>query len=96
MTGVVLFLLIPFFLWALSYSLTSPGFDQMQAWLNHPFVKFIVWLVLIPYCFHLVAGIRHLLMDINIGDTLKGGRLGAYLTFIISALLVIWVGIWLW
>ena len=40
-------------------------------------VKFIFWILFVPFIFHLVAGIRHLLSDIHIGDTLKAGRLMA-------------------
>jgi succinate dehydrogenase / fumarate reductase cytochrome b subunit len=95
-SGAFLFLLIPFLLWALDASLTDTGFDHLQQWLGVFYVKFIFWLILIPLCFHLVAGIRHLLSDVHIGDTLKGGRIAAVLTIIISALLVILAGIWLW
>lgn len=95
-SGVLLFLFIPIALWSLDYSLTQTGFDTLQQWFNSFAVKLIIWLLLIPFCFHLVAGIRHLLMDIEIGVTLKGGRLSSLLTFIISILLVILAGIWLW
>jgi len=83
-------------IWALDISLTDTGFDSLQQWLGTFYIKFIIWLILIPLCFHLVAGVRHLLSDIHIGDTLKAGRIASVLTFIISALLVILAGIWLW
>ena len=95
-TGVALFLLIPFALWLLDYSLTEPGFSQIQYYAGYFLVKFMLWLLLVPFCFHLVAGIRHLLSDIHVGDSLKGGRLSAKLTFIISAVLILLVGVWLW
>ena len=95
-SGAFLFLLIPLMIWALDISLTDTGFDSLQQWLGTFYIKFIIWLILIPLCFHLVAGVRHLLSDIHIGDTLKAGRIASVLTFIISALLVILAGIWLW
>lgn len=95
-SGAFLFLLIPFILWALSFSLTDTGYETLQQWLGMTSVKFIFWVLFIPFCFHLVAGIRHLLSDIHIGDTLKMGRTTAILTFIISALFIILAGIWLW
>lgn len=95
-SGAFLFLLIPFVIWALDVSLTDSGFDMFQQWLGTIYVKFLLWLLLVPLCFHLVAGVRHLLSDIHVGDSLKGGRLAAVLTFIISAVLVILAGIWLW
>ena len=95
-SGAFLFILIPFILWALSFSLTSTGYEALQYWLGMISIKIIFWILFIPFCFHLVAGIRHLLSDIHIGDTLKMGRATAMLTFIISALLIILAGIWLW
>jgi succinate dehydrogenase / fumarate reductase cytochrome b subunit len=95
-SGAFLFLLIPFIIWALDVSLTDSGFDVLKDWMSSFFVKFLFWLILIPLCFHLVAGLRHLLSDIHIGDSLKGGRTAAVLTFVISALLIILAGIWIW
>lgn len=95
-SGFFLFLLIPFMLWILDFSLTPAGFDTLQAWMNLFFVKLLVWILIIPFCYHLIAGIRHLLSDIHIGDTLKGGRRGAVLTFIVSFLLIMLAGVWLW
>lgn len=95
-SGAFLFLLIPAVLWLLSYSLTDSGFDVLQQWSGTLYVKFIFWLVLVPFCFHLVAGVRHLLSDIHIGDTLKMGKTMSLLTFIITAVLAVLAGIWLW
>lgn len=95
-SGVCLFLLLPFALWLLSYSFTETGFNNIHQWLSNPFFKLVFWLALTPYLFHLVAGIRHLLSDIHIGDTLPAGRYTSILTFIISALLILMLGVWLW
>lgn len=95
-SGFFLFLLIPFLLWSLDFSLTLTGFETIQQWFDHFYMRVILWLILIPFCFHLLAGCRHLLMDIHIGETLKGGRKSALLVFIFSFLSMILVGIWLW
>jgi succinate dehydrogenase / fumarate reductase cytochrome b subunit len=95
-SGAFLFLLIPFILWGLAFSLTDSGFDRLQQWAGMLSVKIFFWIIIVPFIFHLVAGIRHLLSDIHIGDSLKMGRTTAFLTFIISALLVILAGVWLW
>ncbi len=96
LSGFCLFLLLPFTLWLLSYSLTESGFSELQNVMTNNYFKAGLWLVLIPFLFHLVAGIRHLLSDLHLGDTLPAGRVTAILTFIITAALVILVGIWLW
>lgn len=95
-TGAFLFLLIPFLLWSLQYSLTDTGFEAIQQWMDTIYFKLFVWILFIPLCFHLVAGLRHLLSDIHIGDTLKMGKRMAYLTFIVSAMIILLAGIWLW
>lgn len=95
-SGAFLFLLIPFILWAFAYSLTPEGFYSFQGWLGNFWAKLIFWIVFVAFCFHLVAGIRHLLSDIHIGDTLKVGRMTAVLTFVITFILVVLAGIWLW
>lgn len=96
-SGLVLFLLIPIVLWALSDSLSSQdNFQSLQQTLSSPIFKFIIWLMLTPFLYHFVAGIRHLLMDLNIGVELKSGRLSAILTFVFSFLLFILAGVYIW
>lgn len=95
-SGCFLFLCIPFLLLGLQSSLTESGFANFQKWHGNFIINFIFWLLIIPFCFHLVAGIRHLLTDIQIGVTLRGGRFGAALTIIVTIILVILAGIWLW
>lgn len=96
-SGFILFLLIPFILWILQSSLISEqNFDDIHQTLTSPLMKFIIWCSLSAFIYHFVAGIRHLLMDIHIGEELKSGRIGAILTIIISLLFIILTGIWLW
>jgi len=96
LSGVFLFLLIPFALWLFAFSLTESGFESIQDWLGSLYGKLIVWIALAPFCYHFVAGCRHLLMDLHIGTSLQGGRRSAALTLIISLLLIALVGVWLW
>lgn len=95
-SGFALFILIPVGLWLFSQSLTDSGYDMLREWKSQFYVKLIFWILLMPFCYHLVAGLRHLLMDLHIGATLKGGRQSAWLTLIFSFLLIILTGIWLW
>lgn len=92
-TGVILFLLIPFMLWLLHKSLVTPeGFSQLQDFFGKPLVTVLLWLTLAAFLFHLVAGIRHMIMDMGYGESLKVGRLSSYLVFIISLILLFIVG----
>lgn len=96
-SGFVLCLLIPFLLWGLSLSLASQqDFDRVYYFMRTPGMKFLIWMLLAAFLYHFVAGIRHLLMDINLGVELKSGRLSAWITLIVSFVLIISTGIWLW
>ena len=96
-SGLILFLLIPFLLWGFYLSVSSQqNFDDLQQVFTIPWIKFIIWCCLSAFIYHLMAGIRHLLMDIGIGEELKSGRLSAILTIVITLLLIILTGIWLW
>ena len=56
----------------------------------------LVWAVLAGLLYHLIAGIKHLLMDMGIGESLEGGLLGAKLVIAFSAIALMLTGVWLW
>lgn len=96
-SGFVLFILIPFILWGLYLSLVSEeSFDMLHQAFLTPWVKCVIWVSLSAFLYHFVAGIRHLLMDIGIGETRNSGRLSAILTIVIAAILILLAGVWLW
>ena len=84
-------------LYALSKSLGSEeGFAEVKACLTSPLAKFIAWGLLSALLYHLVAGVRHLIMDMGIGETLEGGRLGSKIIIAISVVLIVLAGVWIW
>jgi succinate dehydrogenase / fumarate reductase cytochrome b subunit len=96
-SGVILFLFVPFLVWALNLTLASPDdFSIVQHTLNLPVIKFLVWIFLSGLLYHLLAGMRHLVMDFGIGESLRGGRFGAWAVTILSVVLAILLGLWLW
>jgi len=96
-SGFALFLFIPVLIWIWGLSISSPDtFDLIQRWLSSPLWKFTLWLLLIPFWYHLVAGVRHLLMDVHIGEELQSSRFTAWLTMGITVLLAVLAGVWLW
>lgn len=96
-SGVVLFFAVAVFLWLMDASLSSEdGFRSIQECLGSPLAKLIIWACLAGLAYHLVAGIRHLIMDFGIGESLEGGRLGAKLVLVIALLLIIGAGAWVW
>ncbi|MET1253772.1 succinate dehydrogenase, cytochrome b556 subunit [Aliikangiella maris] len=95
-TGVLLFIAIPFCLWALQQSLTPNGFNQLQSILSGVIAKLTLWLILSMLSYHIIAGIRHLLMDAGIGESLEGGRFGATAVIALGVLVAIILGVWIW
>ncbi|MGE3919388.1 MAG: succinate dehydrogenase, cytochrome b556 subunit [Gammaproteobacteria bacterium] len=96
MSGLLIFLFVPVLLWFFNYSLQLANFLSIKTVLIQPFSKFLIWIFLSGLIYHLVAGIRHLLMDNHIGETLVAGRVSAYITFVISFILIVLAGVWLW
>jgi succinate dehydrogenase / fumarate reductase cytochrome b subunit len=94
-SGVILFLVIPFLLCALQASLSSPeSFQNLKAALQRPFAISLLWLVLAALFYHLVAGIRHLLMDVGVGESRRAGRITAWLVILATVLLLLAAAIW--
>lgn len=96
-TGLVLIAAFAAFLYLLDVSLSSPeGFARAAAALQSTPCKIGVWAVLAMMAYHTVAGIKHLIMDAGIGESLEGGRLGSQLTLIIAALSIAAAGWWVY
>jgi len=96
-TGVFLFAGIAVFLWVLDVSLASPeSFTALQEFLNNPLLKLVIWAVTAGLIYHSLAGIKHLIMDMGIGETMAGGVLGARIVIGLSIVLIVLAGIWIW
>jgi succinate dehydrogenase / fumarate reductase cytochrome b subunit len=96
-TGVILFVGIAFMLYAFDLSLASPsGFAEARALIATPFGFFVTWGLLTAVAYHLLAGIKHLLLDWDVGDTLEGARLGAQLVIVGTLVLSVLAGVWAW
>lgn len=96
-TGVGLFFAVGFLLWALSASLGSPeGFSQVQSVMSHWFAKLIAWGITSFVVYHLIAGIKHLIMDAGYFETNETGPMASKVVFGLSAVGIVLVGVWVW
>jgi succinate dehydrogenase / fumarate reductase cytochrome b subunit len=96
-SGVILFAGVAILLWMLEASLTSQeSFAELKEGLTSPVCQFIVWGTLAALAYHMVAGIRHLIMDMGIGESLEGGQTGAKIALVIAIALIIALGVWVW
>ncbi|WP_095210594.1 succinate dehydrogenase, cytochrome b556 subunit [Endozoicomonas ascidiicola] len=96
-SGIILFVGLGFLLYGLELSLTSEeAFGSLKSLLLSPLAKFIVWGILSALIYHFVAGVKHLLMDVDIGDGKESGKFGAIVTLVLSVVLIILAGVWVW
>ncbi len=96
-SGIIIFVGVAFMLYGLQLSLSGEeGFSHVSELLNSFFAKLIIWGIMSALLYHLVAGIKHLFMDMGIGEELESGRLAAKITIVISVILIILAGVWVW
>lgn len=97
-SGIMLFLLLPFMLYLLAQSLESPKtFTQLQLNIaGNIGYKWAIWVFMASLTYHLLAGIRHMIMDLGWGESLSAGRKSALLVILLSIVLAVFEGIWLW
>lgn len=96
-SGVIMVFAIGILLWVLSLSLSSAeDFSQLQATLDGFFFKFILLGVLSALIYHLLGGIRHLIMDLGHFEELASGNISAKIVMVLWFVLTLVVGVWLW
>lgn len=82
-TGVILFLSLPFALYLFDLSIESQhSFTQVQQLLNQPLMLFVQFILLASLSHHFFAGIRFLLIDAEIGVEKPQARIGAWLVLL--------------
>ena len=96
-SGVVIFIFLPYLLYLLHQSLISESsFINLQDDMTHPLFKFALWVVLAAVAVHFWAGIRHMLMDLGYAESLKEARFTSVCVFVFSAISIVLLGVWLW
>lgn len=96
-SGVILVVAAFLMLWALDTSLASAeGFAAVSDILSSTLARLITWAILVALLYHSLAGVRHLVMDCGIGESLEGGILGARIVFALTAAGAALLGVALW
>ena len=96
LSGVLLFLLMPFLTWTFCNSISSDlNFNKTVLILNTWPVKIIQIFFIWALIHHLMAGLRHLLLDLQIGNDLIVARFSSKTVLIISFLLTVIVVYWI-
>ncbi len=100
LSGIVMFVLMPFIIWMFDTSLTSEiTYDQFTSvfvggagFLPGWFFKLVVLGLIWAYLHHFIAGVRHLWMDATHSVSKEFGRSSALVTLGLSIVLTLALG----
>ena len=96
-SGVGLFLMLPFLLYLLDRSLGSPEtFETFAAVVDNWFIKLVLFGLLWAFLHHFFMGIRILLIDIHVGVAKAQAGASAKAVLAVSLLLTLILGAKLW
>jgi succinate dehydrogenase / fumarate reductase cytochrome b subunit len=96
-SGALLFLALPFLLWMFWCSLHSINtYTQLAGALRHPLSKIFLLLILWSFLQHFCAGIRYLMIDLDIGAGLAQARASSRWVLAVSLALTVLLGVRLW
>ena len=96
-SGILSIPIFALFLWTLQLSLESKdSFQTLRENFSAPLAKVLILFVLTVFVYHVLAGIKHLIMDLGYGETFEGGVIGAKVLFASTGLIFILIGWWLW
>jgi succinate dehydrogenase / fumarate reductase, cytochrome b subunit len=96
--ALLIFPLLAWLLYLLDASLASEqGFERIRnEYLQTPLAKIGLLVFVWAYCHHFLAGIRYLLIDLNIGVELKPARVTAWIVIIGALAMTALVATRLW
>jgi len=96
-SGVALFVGVPWLLYLLEASLSSPeSFESFKAAVSHPFAKLCLIVLAWSYLHHFCAGIRYLAMDIHWAAELSAARKTGGTVFAVSLILTLIFAVAIW
>lgn len=89
-SGVLLFVALPLAVWSLSVSLADEaGFRRIANWMAHPLARLAVLGLIWAFALHVLAGLRHLALDVHWGTDLKHARRSSFAVLVVSGCLTI-------
>ncbi len=96
-SGVITFISVGILLWLLSLSLSSiNGFQTAADIVDSFFVKFVLWGIMTALFYHIVGGIRHIIMDMGYFEEIESGNQSAIVSFAITGVLSVIAGVLVW
>ena len=96
-SGVITFVAVAILLWLLNLSLSSPkGFTTAVSITDSGLVTLMLWGILTALFYHIVLGVRHLLMDLGYFEEMETGLVSTKVSFVIVAILSVFAGVLVW
>ncbi|MBL4909279.1 MAG: succinate dehydrogenase, cytochrome b556 subunit [Alteromonadaceae bacterium] len=96
-SGVIMVFALGILLWILSISLSSAEeFAQVKSLLDGVFFKIIMLGIISVLSYHLLGGVRHILMDLGHFEELDSGNATAKLIMVLWLVFTVLAGVWLW
>ncbi len=96
-SGLLLFLSIPFLLYLFSQSLTSPDFySTFYGVMTSPIIKLVYIVLIWAMMHHMCAGVRFLFLDIHKGIERKTAQNTAWIVVVVSLILTAILGVMIW
>jgi len=96
-SGALLVAGVAVLLWLLDESLASEqSFNAIQLVASSFLCKLLIWAVLSALIYHTVAGVKHLIMDMGVGETLEAGTAASKMVLVISVALIVLTGAMIW
>ncbi|KJG15006.1 succinate dehydrogenase [Photobacterium iliopiscarium] len=96
-SGVITFVAVAILLWLLNLSLSSPkGFTSAVSITDSGLVTLMLWGILTALFYHIVLGVRHLLMDLGYFEEMETGLASTKVSFVIVAILSVFAGVLVW
>jgi succinate dehydrogenase / fumarate reductase cytochrome b subunit len=96
LSGILWVVSLPLMLWFLQQSLIDDSsYQRVSALFATLPIRLLSLILVMIVIHHLVAGLRHLLQDVEIGVTREGGSRGAWLVILTVAIASSVAGVWL-
>ena len=84
-------------LYLLQISLSSEnGFLSAVELTGKTSVKLAIWVTLICVGYHLIAGVKHLLLDLGFGETKTSAENAARILLLSLLMISVLAGVWVW
>ena len=94
--GVTLMLVIGVGLYALELSLSSEAeFNELKMMMASPLGKIVFLASLSALIYHFVAGVKHLIVDFGVGETIEGALFASRMVVLVSIILIVLAGVWI-